>query len=524
MSSKYALVIGFYYAFHRHRFVLCAVRMPLKDLDSIRDSQIEAIDFHMKRVERWILYLLDMAMQPSRDNPLEPPKEDVVNVNRISKAARQITEFLRNALAGFAQVCSQIRESYNKVDSEVRRMLHEAKTLHLMTEKERPKTASRPKSPTSRQKSDHEKVSSGKALRPLSAPAATCSSKVLSFFDDKHFDEDNQFEEVDGNAHVEAGKSYGSDFEDAVSESKTKLSRLNSRASVHSVEDDIAEEVEEKESRQTDGIEEDSGFNKSKSRSNNDSYEEDEDHEDAKQEDEYVDDRVGDGDAQLQTDQGDHNGGKKKKSKKGKKSRRVLPSGTELRESLQLAKVKDDKVARKQLLFKLLDRASPPRSNNAVGRPHTSPPRTRSPPPINNSSYQSDFEFDSNLDEQNDQPLPPIRMCFHCYKEVTGKGVHVPKLATSGKESWLVAHNDLSKTNSRYPDHLRKVEIGAEIFDLSKTFLSKLQASARNVSQGEPVFCTWECVKKWALGHCPLQHRYQTDILINMAAGYLVDV
>ncbi|RYH19289.1 hypothetical protein EON65_26280 [archaeon] len=502
--------------------------MPLKDLDSIRDSQIEAIDFHMKRVERWILYLLDMAMQPSRDNPLEPPKEDVVNVNRISKAARQITEFLRNALAGFAQVCAQIRESYNNADFEVRRMLLEAKTLHLMTEKERPKTAIRPKSPI-RQKADQQKVSSI-ALRPLSAPATTSVSKSLSFFEDRQHDTDDNHGEVDESAHVEAGKSYGSDFEDMVSDSKNNLSRLNSRTSVQSVqsvEDYIVEDVEEKESRQIDGIEEESRGNRSKSRSNNDSYGEDEDHQEAKQQqEEYAKDEVGGFDDQneLMEDQADLKASKKKKSKKGKRSRKVLPTGNELRENLQLAKVKDDKVARKQLLFKLLDRSNPP--TNSTGRPYTSPPRTRSPPPISNTSYQRDFEFDSNLDEQDDKhnPLPPVRMCFHCYKEIVGRGVHTPKLTTSGKESWQVAQTDLSRTNSRFPDHLRKIEIGAEIFDLSKTFLAKLQASATNVSQGEPAFCTWECVKKWALGHCPLQHRYQTDILINMAAGYLVDV
>eukprot|EP01031_Cornospumella_fuschlensis_P030037 gene30037-36275_t len=441
------------------------VKMPLKDLDSIRDAHIETIDFHMKRVERWILYLLDMAMQPSKDNPLEPPKEDVVNINRISKAAKQITEFLRNALAGFAQVCAQIRESYNNVDSEVRRMLHEAKTLHLMTEKERPKTASRPKSPN-RQKGDNQskRTHEKQALRPLSAPATTGSSKILSFFDDnQQQDEDvNRDSEVDehGRGHVDAIKSYGSDFEDAVSDNKSKLSRINSRASVRSVEDDIVEDVEEKESRQTDGIEEES---RGKNRSNNDSYAEDEDHEKAKQadEDEYGEEEGGEqdvGNGQEQ-DQTSPKANKQKKSKRGKKSRKVLPSGGEIRESRQLAKEKDDKRARKQLLFKILDRTSPVKGN--AGRPHTSPPRTRSPPPINSTSYHSDFDFASDADERNNKQhaAPAVRMCFHCYKEVTGRGVHVPKLTTSGRESWEVAQNDLSKANSLRPDHLRKIEI-----------------------------------------------------------------
>lgn len=35
-------------------------------------------------------------------------------------------------------------------------------------------------------------------------------------------------------------------------------------------------------------------------------------------------------------------------------------------------------------------------------------------------------------------------------------------------------------------------------------------------------FCSWECVKSYALSTCTLQQKYQTDILIDIAAGYTV--
>ena len=35
-------------------------------------------------------------------------------------------------------------------------------------------------------------------------------------------------------------------------------------------------------------------------------------------------------------------------------------------------------------------------------------------------------------------------------------------------------------------------------------------------------FCSWECVKAWALVNCTPQQKYHTDILIDVAAGYTV--
>ena len=45
--------------------------------------------------------------------------------------------------------------------------------------------------------------------------------------------------------------------------------------------------------------------------------------------------------------------------------------------------------------------------------------------------------------------------------------------------------------------------------------------------KGEPylakVFCSWECVKKYAMEDCPKQMRYERQMLIDLAAGYVVD-
>ena len=46
-------------------------------------------------------------------------------------------------------------------------------------------------------------------------------------------------------------------------------------------------------------------------------------------------------------------------------------------------------------------------------------------------------------------------------------------------------------------------------------------------NKGEPdrakVFCSWECVKRFAMEDCPKQMRYERQMLIDLAAGYVVD-
>lgn len=38
------------------------------------------------------------------------------------------------------------------------------------------------------------------------------------------------------------------------------------------------------------------------------------------------------------------------------------------------------------------------------------------------------------------------------------------------------------------------------------------------------LFCCWECVKRYAMEDCPRQLRYERQMLIDLAAGYIVDI
>jgi hypothetical protein len=37
-------------------------------------------------------------------------------------------------------------------------------------------------------------------------------------------------------------------------------------------------------------------------------------------------------------------------------------------------------------------------------------------------------------------------------------------------------------------------------------------------------FCSWECLKIWNATYCPLQKKYANNILIDVAAGYNVQI
>jgi len=36
-------------------------------------------------------------------------------------------------------------------------------------------------------------------------------------------------------------------------------------------------------------------------------------------------------------------------------------------------------------------------------------------------------------------------------------------------------------------------------------------------------FCSWVCMKYWCRGHYSLQKRYETELLIDLTSGYMVD-
>lgn len=50
-----------------------------------------------------------------------------------------------------------------------------------------------------------------------------------------------------------------------------------------------------------------------------------------------------------------------------------------------------------------------------------------------------------------------------------------------------------------------------------------VKVSLRRQSQSAKVFCSWECVKRYAMEDCPKQLRYERCMLIDLAAGFVVD-
>lgn len=478
-------------------------RVPLKFLESMCDAQLQSIDFHLKRVERTIYYILDLTVSPSKTDFMKPPEEDAPTVSRLKRAAKQVTEFLRAALAAFASVCHEIRKVYCNADQEIQRMLNDGK----MIKPSAPPFVAVPLDNPKRSISASRKRKKKRRQRPITAPvkdaqrAGRPKELVIDHFPAPS-DEEYAFSEGRRSPSPPNVANYESDFEEA----PRRISRMSTATSIPDL-------MEEHNASIVSNTEDEVVESEKGSEKGSEVYEEDFIKSTSMVLETIAELQLGlpPPDQQEQQVEGE----RRAKSAKAYRMTGKLPSGQALREELALAKLDDSKKNRKALLTDLLSR--PATSAGEAARPRSAMPVSRLRANLltrveDGSKYSNDFE------QEEEQPYNAIP-CFHCNEFFRGRGRTMPSL-TGNDDCWQRAQEDVSKCDShQMPIAYKKVRIGEEIFDLSKTFLAKLQDSAGRVADGKPVFCSWKCVKKWALASCPAQHKYRTEMLINLAAG-----
>jgi hypothetical protein len=461
---------------------------PLMYLDSMRDSHLATINFHLGRVERMVLFIFDLTVSPRKTSLLQPPVEDMLTVARLKRASKQVNGFLRSALAALSQICHDIRNVYCDADKEIKRLLSECKSITSPT-------AAQPKEAVKRSQSARKSAKSKK--RSFTASSHPASSNAVEALIDHFPAPQRDFQQA-------TIKSYASDFEESVNRSLVsgKLSNVTSS----SIPEDIRDMLQA-------GSDEELGQVEAEEEGNLTSYAEDF----TKPASLVLELKP------LLTDAKD-------KPKKHQKKRAVLPSSAMLQEELDVLMMTDNKLNRQVLLHELLPRpssAQPPRhdsqpsSAKPISKVHATLVRQLS----EGSRYSTDFELADGDDQDSEAMFFPAAhsRCFHCDEMFQGQGKTMPRLGCDDG-SWQKAQEHVSQSAALFPNYVNKVTLGMEdVFDLSKTFLAKLQQSAHRVSEGTPIFCSWRCVKRWALGGCPLQYRYQTEILINTAAGHIVE-
>jgi hypothetical protein len=128
--------------------------------------------------------------------------------------------------------------------------------------------------------------------------------------------------------------------------------------------------------------------------------------------------------------------------------------------------------------------------------------------------------------------------CFNCHRKFPEAVVrHLPMPAVSNDESvFKRALQDVNKSKVYLPSfdplHIptssaaQNKWIAQQLELQSELIAHKSQTDARAGSAAlqkhKNPFCSWECVKGWAAVNTKLQMRYNTEILIDVAAGYTV--
>lgn len=462
----------------------------------------------MKRVERMILYVLELTVAPSKLDNMRPPDQDVGTVARVRRASKQVTEVLRTALSAFAHLCSEIRRLYGNADQEVRRMLQEARSARFQARPSSPSRAQSRGASAKRKASAKTKVKADQ--RPSSAPPA--ASMRLS---QGHLQLISMTGDGGGHDGGEASPlgSYDSDFEELprAGQIPQKISRATTATSIpEAVEGEELDAPAASYSVAETEVEEDV-------------------HDNVSPVGQYEDDFVNAASIEIEApaDQRDASGQEadirnkpsRSKGKRSKRRKEKLPVGSALKDELAVAKLQDNKLNRKSLLNELIKP-----SNDMAPKRVPSPKRmSRLRSHLQHVREQSSSIEVQQGQEMDDAARTQSKPCFHCNQLFYGKGKTMPRLSDQAGDSWQRAQEDAARSRPRLLDPLKRVRLGADVFDLSKTFLAKLQLSAERIVDGDPVFCSWLCVKKWAIGSCPIQHRYQTEMLINMAAGTIVE-
>lgn len=258
---------------------------------------------------------------------------------------------------------------------------------------------------------------------------------------------------------------------------------------------------------------------------------------------------------------------KTKKNKKLKKKRKKRLSMNPLvdnylhlaKEAQEIANMKDSKKNTQILLTRVLavsqipspkfsnkpgsaplSKAPSASSINSHGRP-ASQSSSRSPSPSRPIQKKEDY-FDSDfhpvgLDEfmmatsspKSTMKLPEpeeVHRCYYCKHKFMGLGKVLPEnIKQKDKEVKDRIWNTLSNVPKRnLPNYNKKVKLDEYQFPhLYNDFVSKVHDSSER-SQHSRMFCTWKCLKRWTLQCCPMQFKYQNELLIDIAAGFQVSI
>jgi hypothetical protein len=130
--------------------------------------------------------------------------------------------------------------------------------------------------------------------------------------------------------------------------------------------------------------------------------------------------------------------------------------------------------------------------------------------------------------DQNSEEILPWnkKLCCFCGKRFRGPGKLSPSITNRDADVRSRAKMAIQQDKAGVSYVNKKVNIALLKFgDSKKALLADLELStADHSSNSMAVFCSWVCVKRWTVTCCPMQYKYQSEMLIDMVAGYSVKI
>lgn len=121
--------------------------------------------------------------------------------------------------------------------------------------------------------------------------------------------------------------------------------------------------------------------------------------------------------------------------------------------------------------------------------------------------------------QDSSMPFNPHPCCF-CRKKFRGTGKISPSIMnrdadTRSRAKLTVQGDVVPQFTTKKIDRFK---------ERKQSLMTDLEKSADQSSNSSSVFCSWVCVKRWTVMCCPMQYKYQSEMLIDMVAGYSVKI
>ncbi len=128
------------------------------------------------------------------------------------------------------------------------------------------------------------------------------------------------------------------------------------------------------------------------------------------------------------------------------------------------------------------------------------------------------------IDLDKAKPFNKSPCCF-CGNRFRGDGKLAPSITNGTRDTEVRLRAKVAVKNHKMQSQKvsNKIDTMGDFQEKKQELLTNLEQSTTN-ENAIHVFCSWVCVKRWTVMCCPMQYKYQSELLIDMVAGHSVKI